>query len=679
MNMSQQEIDKLKIINVFIGLITDYVYHNISLMKHLKLLYNVAGKVRITDLAEIEWDFEHRGNLAIGDVYESEDMIYYGLIVNEVKGIILDVNTAKWNSWSKNCAKSHGISEKEVLLWKLFVLQRFSTHQLAVWFVFIRNYYFMIHVLKKKGSKRLAIAKSVCIVIIALAMYCIFRKMLSILSRQNQRVESEPGEVVSNHKALQHKFAKGKKEIQYFIEGQDDAKCELMKELKHYLPDIRKGTFRNVNLNNLMLESSMIDEKIDFDEPVIEELTEIDDGSFDISKYMDQNEKIKPEPSKFDLKLHKMDELDKQLLTQTDKINQININEKDVELDHIVCCIGDFNEDKPRIIVDELKKVLQCSLCNDKFHLWCLWKTYNFNIRDIKNKVKNEEKILCEKCVLYGQNITKSLQAVSAIFDEIDYHFFDGSEGRIDLKELENGRHGWFNECYNTFELIPYIYFNIKNKEKIESKGMADLKKCHIYFQEHLPTLFNYDIGLVLHAFALYKDMILEEFKPPFGRLSDFGFLYQHKETNPSRYRTLLLDFPKFIMKSISHLQKVIYYIRGYTLAKSIGVTETPNENVGSLEKIVYDDRKESAAPEKVKRKVILRQSYAKDAEKSNKMIQMGQQLFEKNIGSHVMNTHKPDSTYYQGVVNKVNHQQNDSSLSIPLDISIEQVEYTKK
>ncbi len=149
----------LKVVNVFIGFITDYVYHNISLLYHLKLLYNIAGQKRITDIAEIEWDFEHRGNLAIGDVYDSEEMEYYRLIVDEVKGMICDVNTAKWNSWLRNCAKSHGVSEKEVLLWKLFVLQRFSTHQLAVWFVLIRNYYFLIHVLKEKKSKRLAIAQ----------------------------------------------------------------------------------------------------------------------------------------------------------------------------------------------------------------------------------------------------------------------------------------------------------------------------------------------------------------------------------------------------------------------------------------------------------------------------------------------------------------------------------------
>ncbi len=38
-------------------------------------------------------------------------------------------------------------------------------------------------------------------------------------------------------------------------------------------------------------------------------------------------------------------------------------------------------------------------------------------------------------------------------------------------------------------------------------------------------------------------------------------------------------------------------------------------------------------------------------------MIRMSQQVFENEIGSHVMNTHKVASTYYEGVVNKVNRE----------------------
>ncbi len=60
-------------------------------------------------------------------------------------------------------------------------------------------------------------------------------------------------------------------------------------------------------------------------------------------------------------------------------------------------------------------------------------------------------------------------------------------------------------------------------------------------------------------------------------------------------------------------------------------------------------------------------------------MIQLAQDVYVKNIGSHVMKTHKNDSTYYQGVVNRVNHEQNDSSLGLPLDINSDEIEYEQK
>ncbi len=64
--------------------------------------------------------------------------------------------------------------------------------------------------------------------------------------------------------------------------------------------------------------------------------------------------------------------IDSAISQKHEHMDKININTDDMKLNHIVCCVGDFNEDGPRIIVDELKQVLCCSLCDDKFHLWCL-------------------------------------------------------------------------------------------------------------------------------------------------------------------------------------------------------------------------------------------------------------------------------------------------------------------
>ncbi len=57
----------------------------------------------------------------------------------------------------------------------------------------------MIHSLIEKKSKNVAIARSVCVVIIGVSIYDIFRKIWSVLSNCNQRIEYEAGEVVDNH------------------------------------------------------------------------------------------------------------------------------------------------------------------------------------------------------------------------------------------------------------------------------------------------------------------------------------------------------------------------------------------------------------------------------------------------------------------------------------------------
>ncbi len=85
MNMSDEEWNSLKVINILVGGIADYVYQNISLLAHLFKLYNANGAKKLTDICELEWDFEHRCNLAISDVYESLECIYYRLIVDSLK------------------------------------------------------------------------------------------------------------------------------------------------------------------------------------------------------------------------------------------------------------------------------------------------------------------------------------------------------------------------------------------------------------------------------------------------------------------------------------------------------------------------------------------------------------------------------------------------------------------
>eukprot|EP01083_Nonionella_stella_P134839 410173_1 len=108
MKCSDEEYDRLEYICVLTGLITDYVYHNLQLLFAMKSIYNVNGREIITPMCELEWDFEHRGNLAINDVYSSAVCVFYRLAVDTVKASIVEVNTAKWFSWMVNDAKKLG-------------------------------------------------------------------------------------------------------------------------------------------------------------------------------------------------------------------------------------------------------------------------------------------------------------------------------------------------------------------------------------------------------------------------------------------------------------------------------------------------------------------------------------------------------------------------------------------
>ncbi len=275
--------------------------------------------------------------------------------------------------------------------------------------------------------------------------------------------------------------------------------------------------------------------------------------------------------------------------------------------------------------------------------------------------------------------VRNAVRGVSAILDEMDYHFFDDDDGRIDIEELKQSKHSWFSECFNVFELIPHIFLNINDQRKIDLKGVSGLKKSFLYFKKHLPIIFNYECDWSLKAFNIWKSRIKKDIQTPFGRLRDFDHFYRYRKECPRKYRTYLLDYRKFYATSETHQRQIVYFWIPYDLAVTFPCTETPNECIGSGESIVFDKRKQSTDPFKVQQKTVLHFSYGKNTQKSKKMIELAKPIFAKHIGSHVMKTHKEDSSYFHGVLRRKENENHNGPMTLPLNISLKEIEYTKK
>eukprot|EP01083_Nonionella_stella_P208151 755613_1 len=120
------------------------------------------------------------------------------------------------------------------------------------------------------------------------------------------------------------------------------------------------------------------------------------------------------------------------------------------------------------------------------------------------------------------------------------------------------------------------------------------------------------------------------------------------------------------------------HYWIGYDCAKSMGMTETPNENVGSHEKIIFSDRKESTNPVKVTNKLLLKVSYGHDAAAQSNMIKLAHPIFTRNYGNHVIRSAKPDSTYYRGVIDRKQRETNNGPMNIPIIVNANDIEFKK-
>ena len=115
-----------------------------------------------------------------------------------------------------------------------------------------------------------------------------------------------------------------------------------------------------------------------------------------------------------------------------------------------------------------------------------------------------------------------------------------------------------------------------------------------------------------------------------------------------------------------NNVQKTIHcYWTIYKCAKSMGVHETLCENVGSVSNELYDDQKNRTLPKKVKKKTILKVHYNKDKKKSDTFISKASDIYEKNIGSHVLKDQS--SKLKHKVIKKINKQQKNSVFSLPV------------
>eukprot|EP01083_Nonionella_stella_P208152 755616_1 len=682
MKCSDEEYDRLEYVCVLTGLITDYVYHNLQLLFAMKSIYNVNGREIITPMCELEWDFEHRGNLAINDVYSSAVCVFYRLAVDTVKASIVEVNTAKWFSWMVNDAKKLGIEMKYILLWKLFVLQRFSTHQLAVWYTWIRNYYFLNAVLMKKGSTLITAVKSVSMVILCLGLYCIFRHVLSVLSRQNQRIDTEPGDVWLNHQKMRHALSVAQKEVTAIISGENiNVDCIVFGELAHYMTEINDGTFMNVKLNHFMLDAALIDNDI---EPDLIEIDTDDVINTDESKDKDEfAEEIikkynlnKAEPTRFNIQLEKVDRVTKKISENVHHVNEINGSLDDNQ----VCCDKDTPFDGARILNDALKRILRCGKCQKCYHIWCLWKYWEYDIRVIRSLASAD--FTCPDCKQYKQTVRKSLQMIQSILGEIDHHYFDEDDGRIPWSELKDSKHRLFSKCYNIFHLIRSIHLASQKEDKqrlIADIGVSELRKVILMFQKQLPRVFKYgDMEITLREFTSYKMYILKDLITKYGRLRDYELLYGLRKNCPKRYRQYLADYRAVLASDSAITDNFGHYWIGYDCAKSMGMTETPNENVGSHEKIIFSDRKESTNPVKVTNKLLLKVSYGHDAAAQSNMIKLAHPIFTRNYGNHVIRSAKPDSTYYRGVIDRKQRETNNGPMNIPIIVNANDIEFKK-
>eukprot|EP01084_Bolivina_argentea_P238794 401216_1 len=552
----------------------------------------------------------------------------------------------------KNAAKRL-TSEKDYIYLKRFIITRFGTHQLAVYYTLIRDYIYLFICAQHRNSATVNIITSANFVILLLAIYDLFLYILSPLSLRDQRGEYEPGEVYSNFAEAQSKTLTSKREITYMISPSTNTmdSINIFKTLNHYLSQIKCQRFRGIQLNNMMLDSDAIDNSIDFvdwdemDQKLMEELSSeaIQSG---------ENE----HRSNFAIDAQTLAQMDQKLMNHDD-VELINNNSV------IMCCDGQFCGDKLQI--KEQRTIVFCSneYCNKINHILCLVNDsrvtdVSFTTGQLLKCARGEESFECPDCIVYNQNIVKSLEQVSSIIDSFSHNIF---VDRINMNELKESKYYYFNQCLNIIRLIYHAILSWLNNEDFtnETYGVDSLNVLYKDWSVKCPAIFRINFGLLRSHYNVWKDIIWYHISNKDGKLANLFM-----ENDSIKFRDACLKFRYWACNNQAIKMKTSAFWIFYDCGKSMGCSETLVENVGSTENIVLDNRKVRMLETKVVKKVSLQQHYKGDKQKENEFVKAAEPIFREEVGSVCMKDQ--DAKTFRGVIKKVAMQSKAGTFSLP-------------
>ena len=103
-----------------------------------------------------------------------------------------------------------------------------------------------------------------------------------------------------------------------------------------------------------------------------------------------------------------------------------------------------------------------------------------------------------------------------------------------------------------------------------------------------------------------------------------------------------------------------------YDYAKSMVVSQTLCENIGSTMNDTHTDKKASTLRDKIEKRTVSKLAYNKDS-KRDVMVNKTKEMYKTEIGSHVLIDTKAKSKHK--VLNKIMTQKHDSIFCLPLTI----------
>eukprot|EP01084_Bolivina_argentea_P141811 249184_1 len=228
----------------------------------------------------------------------------------------------------------------------------------------------------------------------------------------------------------------------------------------------------------------------------------------------------------------------------------------------------------------------------------------------------------CSRC-------SKSLYQLAKIITSFRTALF-GENGRIPLGKLRQSKHFNFSKCVNIFNLISFIINNLNDEKLILKEGNDILAIVHKSFRHAAPELFTCGINLVIKHFEEWKLIIRHHLISKHGLLS---ILLKKKDMRNKAKRKIILQFRSTASKDRSIQMKTHAYWNVANCAKSMPVTETLVENVVAVSNDV--------------------------------IIQKASELFEKEIGSHVLMDKNAKSKHK--VLKRVKNQKKEGPFAVPV------------